>query len=261
MGDDSDAERIQLALDSGAILGTFVWDVAADRFTADERFARTFGLDPDLCRAGVRLGDVTTVIHPEDWPRTERLIAETVRRGGPYNTEYRVRQHNGVYRWVAASGRCDHDDAGQPVRFPGILVDIEDRRRAEDRLRESEAAAREATRLLRAVIEAVPAMIYVKDRDGRMVIANSAVLDFVGKPRAEVEGYTDAEFLDDRAQAAHVMHADRLVMDSGSAVELEETVGHDAEGVSERAGRGRWTGRHVGGHHGAQANGKGHCDQ
>jgi PAS domain S-box-containing protein len=230
MADTSDAERIQLALDSGAIVGTFVWDIPADRFTADERFARTFGLDPELCRAGVKLGDVTTVIHPQDWPRTERLIAETVKLGGAYTTEYRVRQHDGVYRWVAASGRCYHDDSGQPVRFPGILVDIEDRRRAEDRLRESEAAAREATRLLRAVIEAVPALIYVKDRDGRLLIANGAVMDVAGKPRAAVEGHTDAEFLDDQAQAARVMQADRRVMESGEAVELEEIVGHDADG-------------------------------
>ena len=40
----------QLALDAGAIIGTWIWDVRHDRFTADDRFACSFGLDPEACR-------------------------------------------------------------------------------------------------------------------------------------------------------------------------------------------------------------------
>ena len=50
------AERIQLALDAGAIVGTWVWQVAEDRITGDERFAQLFGLDEAACRAGLPLG-------------------------------------------------------------------------------------------------------------------------------------------------------------------------------------------------------------
>ena len=44
------AERVQLALDAGAIVGTWVWDVETDQFTADERFARTFDLDAESAK-------------------------------------------------------------------------------------------------------------------------------------------------------------------------------------------------------------------
>ena len=45
------AERVQLALDAGAIIGTWVWNVQADQVIGDERFARSFGLDPERCRS------------------------------------------------------------------------------------------------------------------------------------------------------------------------------------------------------------------
>ncbi len=229
-GPQSAAERIELALDSGAIVGTFVWDIPADCFTSDERFARTFGLDPAACAEGVPLGAIITVIHPDDLPRVEKLIADTVVRGGNYRTEYRIRQHDGLYRWVTATGRCEHDAAGNPTRFPGVLVDIEDLKRAEDRLRASEAAAREANALLRAVIESVPALIYVKDRAGRIRIANKATLDVIGKPLSEVQDRTDAEYLADPVQADIIMATDRRVMETGGAEEIEEAAGFDAHG-------------------------------
>ncbi len=47
-----DAEWRRLALAAGAIIGTWLWDVPADRFTVDERFAETFGIDPARGREG-----------------------------------------------------------------------------------------------------------------------------------------------------------------------------------------------------------------
>jgi PAS domain S-box-containing protein len=130
------AERVQLALDAGAIVGTWVWNVTENHFVGDERFARSFGLDPAQCRAGLALHDVTASIHPADRPTVEAEIAEALQRGGPYRCEYRVRQHDGVYRWIEANGRVDQDADGNPVRFPGVLIDIEHRRAIEMALRE-----------------------------------------------------------------------------------------------------------------------------
>jgi PAS domain S-box-containing protein len=224
------AEQIELALDSGSILGAWVWDVVADRVRADQRFARTFALDPEACREGLPFLAVTGAIHAEDRPRVERLVAEVTRVGGKYRAEYRVRQRDGLYRWVEASGRCYHDDAGRAVRFPGVIFDIDERKRTQERLEASEAEAREANSLLRAVIEAIPALVYVKTREGRLRIANGPVLDLIGKPWAEVENRTDGEFLDDAEQGARVMATDRRLMETGGSEEIEEVVGADALG-------------------------------
>ncbi len=130
------AERVQLALDAGAIVGTWVWDVQADQVTGDERFARSFALDPARCRAGVALAEATASIHDADRARVEQEIGESLRRGGAYRCEFRVRQHDGVFRWIEANGRVDLDEHGAAVRFPGVLIDIEHRRAIEAALRE-----------------------------------------------------------------------------------------------------------------------------
>jgi PAS domain S-box-containing protein len=130
------AERVQLALDAGAIIGTWVWDIKADRFVGDERFARSFGLDPAQCLAGLAVEDVLASIHEDDLDHVTRTISQAIAQGGVYRCEYRVRQHDGVYRWIEANGRVDRDAAGAPVRFPGVLIDIEERRQIEAALRE-----------------------------------------------------------------------------------------------------------------------------
>jgi PAS domain S-box-containing protein len=118
------SERVQLALDAGAIIGTWVWDVAADRMTADELFARTFGMDPERCRAGFPASEPMTRVHPADRPEVEAAVAEVLQHGGPYRCQYRVQEPDGLYRWVEASGRVELDKRRQPVRFPGVLLDI-----------------------------------------------------------------------------------------------------------------------------------------
>ncbi len=130
------AERVQLALEAGAIVGTWVWHIQSDHFEGDELFARAFGLDPARCRAGVTLQEVMASIHEEDKLRVEAEIGEALRQGGPYRGEYRVRQHDGVFRWIEAHGRVDLDTDGTPIRFPGVLIDIEHRRAIEAELRE-----------------------------------------------------------------------------------------------------------------------------
>ncbi len=130
------AERVQLALDAGAIIGTWIWHVQADVVVADERFAKSFGLDPAQCRAGLPLEDALESIHDEDREIVAAEIGAALRRGGPYRCEFRVRQQDGAYRWTEANGRVDQDENGAAIRFPGVLIDIEHRRAIEAALRQ-----------------------------------------------------------------------------------------------------------------------------
>ena len=134
-----DADRVQLALSAGAIIGTWMWDLPQDRLTVDEKFAVSFGLDPALGREGLSLAQVLATVHPDDRPRLERAIAEAIEHGGPYAHQYRVRRADGNYYWVEANGRVDQGGDGKPASFPGVLIDLEERRRAEQKLALSEA--------------------------------------------------------------------------------------------------------------------------
>lgn len=211
------AERVELALDAGAILGTWVWDIPKDTFIADERFAAAFDLDPDLCRSGLPLEAVMTSIHDDDRQRVAAAIGEAIKNGGTYRCEYRVRQHDGVTRWVEASGLVELDSNGSAVRFPGVLIDIDLRRSSlEERDR--------ATKLLKVFAEAVPGVVYAKDRAGRMLVANRGTTDLIGKSPEHYLGLTDVEFLDDEDQARAVMATDQRIMETGQAEQIEEEV-------------------------------------
>ncbi|WP_419899229.1 PAS domain-containing protein [Roseomonas sp. USHLN139] len=147
------AERVQLALDAGAIIGTWVWDIAADRFTADERFCQVFGLDPAEGRAGLPLRAVTAAIHPADRAGVNEAIERAMQQGGRYSEQYRVRRGEG-YRWIEASGHVERGADGVARRFPGVLLDVEERRAVEERRREAEQALRRHREELERLVEA-----------------------------------------------------------------------------------------------------------
>ncbi len=124
-------ERVQLALSAGAIVGTWLWDLPTDRFTVDEGFATAFGLDPALGREGLSLQQVVETVHPDDQQGLADAIAEVIERGGAYAHQYRVLRADGAYHWIEANGRVEHGADGTALRFPGVLIDVDERRAIE----------------------------------------------------------------------------------------------------------------------------------
>lgn len=102
--------------------------------------------------------------------------------------------------------------------------------KTERELRETEHQWHESALLLGTVIRAMPGLIYAKDRSGRMILANDAALDLIGKDWEAVQGKRDDEFLSDPDQAKAVMMNDRLVMETGQLHEAEEVVSHPIKG-------------------------------
>lgn len=211
------SERVQLALDAGAIVGTWIWLIPENRISGDGRFAHLFGLDEQACRDGLPLETATEAIHPDDRGRVADAIADALERGGAYRCEYRVRTRDGAWVWVEANGRVEKDDQGRPVRFPGVLLDHDERHRVE-------AERDRALALLRAFTEAVPGVVYAKDREGRLLLGNRGVSELLGRRQEDYIGRTDRELLADPAQAEAVMATDRRIMETGIAEQVEEEI-------------------------------------
>ncbi|MBL8770685.1 MAG: PAS domain-containing protein [Phenylobacterium sp.] len=211
------AERVELALGAGAIIGTWFWDLVADRFTIDEPFALAFGIDPSRVHNGLNLEQVIETVHPDDKAGLREAIAAAIARGGPYAHQYRVRRSDGNYYWIEANGRVDHGADGTPLAFPGVLVDLQERRALqEERDR--------AQRLLETFTRALPGVVYAKDLRGAMLVANRGAAELIGKPPEFFIGKTDAEFLDSAEEAAAVMATDRRIMETGVGEQIEEEV-------------------------------------
>ncbi|WP_428150289.1 PAS domain-containing protein [Brevundimonas sp.] len=131
-------ERLQLALSAGRGVGTWDFDIEADRVVADERFAEIYGVDPVVARAGAPLSDFFQAMHPDDAERVGREVLRTLETRAPFHSEYRLIQAGGEVRWVSAEGRIVTDADGR-LRFPGVTFDITERREADAILAETES--------------------------------------------------------------------------------------------------------------------------
>src|SRR4051812_7390328 len=131
--------RSDSALIAGEV-GTFEWDVTADRLWGDQNFARIFGITLDASGAAP-IEKYVAAIHPDDQDRVMSLVRRSVETGCDYEAEYRI--VNGEReRWVIARGKVERDDTGGAVRFPGAVLEITERKRAQEALWESETRYR-----------------------------------------------------------------------------------------------------------------------
>ncbi|WP_150745015.1 PAS domain-containing sensor histidine kinase [Pseudomonas fluorescens] len=130
----ADNERVRLALNAGALLGSFVWDIKGNVLSGDERFARTFSYPAEQNLANLPTDIAQAHIHPDDRSWVQEQISQSVETGEPFNAEYRVLRPDGSYLWVQASGCCEFNEQGEPFRFPGVLIDIHERKTAEESL-------------------------------------------------------------------------------------------------------------------------------
>jgi PAS domain S-box-containing protein len=89
------------------------------------------------------------VVHPDDLQRTVALYEEAHHLGRAYNVESRHRGADGVYRWYNVRGFPLKDPQGRILRWLHLLIDIDDRKRAEEELRRSEAFLAEGQHLAR----------------------------------------------------------------------------------------------------------------
>ena len=87
--------------------------------------------------------------HPEDLPRVVELFTQSIASGDPFEFEVRARRFDGVYRWFQSRGFPLRDTTGHIVRWYNLLIDIDERKRTEQELRQSEAFLAEGQLLSR----------------------------------------------------------------------------------------------------------------
>jgi PAS domain S-box-containing protein len=130
-------ERLQLALEAGAVVGSWVWDIPNDQVTTDARLAQIFSVDPDVAAQGLPSEAFTRAIHPGDYRLFVETITQTMQTGGQFRTEFRL-SPLGETRWVEAIGRIDIGSDGRSTLCSGVLVDVTERKRTQAALAESE---------------------------------------------------------------------------------------------------------------------------
>lgn len=111
--------------------------------TANKRMLDYFGMTLEEFK-NWRFNDV---IHPDDLPEVIVTLGNSLTSGTPYDVEYRIRRADGVYRRAQAWTLPLRSTDGKITRWYGLITDIEDRKRAEDELRRTEAELAHASRV------------------------------------------------------------------------------------------------------------------
>ncbi|PWT79928.1 MAG: Fis family transcriptional regulator [Acidobacteria bacterium] len=119
-------------------------------------------------------------IHPEDLDRIEKKWRVDLASGQAGEVQGRLRRFDGEYRWFLFRYEPFRDEAGEIVRWYGTNTDIEDLKRAEQKLRESEEEFHRIT-------DAIPQAITVLSPDGTVLYANRVALEQTGLTLDEVK--------------------------------------------------------------------------
>jgi PAS domain S-box-containing protein len=156
------------------------------------------------------------VHHPNHVERVVEHFRHAIETGDSWEDTFPLRGKDGTYRWFLSRALAIRDETGQIKHWFGTNTDITDRQQTEADLRQKNA-------ILDVINESVPTPIFVKDRQGRIIYANPATLEAIGKPASEVIGYRDVDVYLSPEDAVRVMENDRRIMDSGQTEVVEES--------------------------------------
>jgi PAS domain S-box-containing protein len=214
------AEESYGKLFEGSVDGIYVTTPAGALLNANPALARIMGYDTpaELIRS---IGNITESIyvHPEARAEYQRLMQ---RDGMVREFEYQVRQRGGAVLWLSDSATIVRDEKGEIVRYEGTVRDITDQKRAED-------AIAEGRRLLQQVIDTVPAVINVKDKQLRYILMNRYMAGIFGIEPADAIGRTTTDLMS-RYGARKTDENDKRVLAAGRELGFYEEEYLDSSG-------------------------------
>jgi PAS domain S-box-containing protein len=129
------AEELRVALDAGR-MGTWSWDVVNGRIAFNDGVAALFGRPvPD---APVSHDEFLAMLSPEDRTLLRQCIDATIEHDALFHFEQRIVLPDGIERWVYATAELQRDANNTPQRLLGVVMDVTDRTRLEEQLRQAQ---------------------------------------------------------------------------------------------------------------------------
>jgi len=185
---EEDVRRSELNLNRAqkiANVGSWIWSIKTNQMEMSDELFEILGLDKD---AGTPPMDFEGgLIHPDDRTKMRDIISAAIQEKKPYSIDYRIKRANdGEERFLHAEAECEQDgEGGEPVFF-GTVQDITKRKRFEQALEESEER-------FRSIFENATVGLYRTTPDGRILMANPALIKMLGYSNFEDLAKRDLE--------------------------------------------------------------------
>ncbi|MGH9900509.1 MAG: PAS domain-containing protein [Pyrinomonadaceae bacterium] len=170
-------ERLALAQEAGRV-GTFEWIIPTDVAVWSREMEALYGLPP----GGGNAKGWRERLHPEDLEEAEAACRRAALTG-EIDADWRVIWPDGSVHWLHVRGEADKDEQGRPARMLGGVVDITERKRAEESLRESQ-------KLYSTLVNSVGAVVWEAD-------AETFQFSFVSEQAERILGYPARQWLSD----------------------------------------------------------------
>jgi PAS domain S-box-containing protein len=162
-------------------LGSWLWDVKTGKVTWSQELYRLYALDPAL--PAPTYEDHAKLLTADSWRALQSEVEKALRTGAFYELDLEILRASGATRWIRGRGEALRDATGKIIQLRGTAVDITERKRAEETLRESEERFRSIFR------DAVVGMVIVSPR-GHFLAANDAFCDCLGYSEGELRNKT-----------------------------------------------------------------------
>lgn len=185
-------ERLRLAAESGRMYA-FEWDRATDVIVRSAEFAHILGLSSEPKETTCRL--MLNTVHPDDRARVVAVSNACTPENPTYRVQYRVLRPDGSVVWVEKNGHAFFDRKGEMLRVIGMVVDITDRKIAEETLatvsrRLIEAQEAERARIARDLHDDIgqrlTLILMTLDQLKQSVAATNGVLERIDNLRKQV---------------------------------------------------------------------------
>ena len=176
---------LDLALRS-AQMGAWHWDLIKNLRCFDDQVCHLLGINPEQFTGTAE--EFFNAVHPDDRQPLKIALSRAIEEGQPYEPEYRAVWPDGSIHHMVAKGTVVRDDSGRPVRLNGIILDITDRKEAEEALQRK-------TAFLEAQVNSSLDGILVVDQNQRRLLINRRLIELWSIPPHILDDVDDAALL------------------------------------------------------------------
>ncbi len=174
-------ERLRLALEAGGV-GTFDWDFNTHTARCSEEYFHIMRAAPQESNS-VTFAEWLSWVHPEDRKRIVDELGVSLVRESESAGDYRIVRADGQTRWISYRGRITRNAVGEPSRMLGAVLDITERKWAEEELRRLTTALRAKVDELSTLLDILPGPVLMADPQCRRITGNRACYEMLGLPQ------------------------------------------------------------------------------